>query len=160
MLTSNDYQQRLIQLRENRVLLDPAPIDRGLPYMLAKIAEVQAARDIVIDILTDAMGNKTELSIALENLETEHKMELQGIMATDQEVKSQKSADLRSSLANVKIAELALKVHHAKIDSYVADGFLSVVKYFYENLQRLSDNLSQQISLVQLHYEQTKKDAK
>lgn len=154
MLTNKDYQDRLEKLRENRVLLDSNPIDRGLSYLISKIAEVQAARDVVISTLVEAMQDKTEKGVVLENLETEHKMELQGILANDQEVKGQKSSDLRSSLANVKIAELALKVHHAKIDSYVSDGFLSIVKYFYENLQRLSDSLEQQISLVKLHYEQ------
>ena len=140
-----------------RVLIAPDPINRGFDYMLAKIAEIQQVKSDIIDILAEAMENKTETALTLENLEAEHKMEIQGLLANDNEVKTQKSADLRNSLANVKVASLALKVHHARIDAFVADGYLSLVRHFYSGAEQLSATISQQLELVKLYYEQHNK---
>lgn len=153
MLTNQDYESRLRQLRENRVLLDQDPVGRGIPYILSKIAEVQAVRDIALDILVEAMQNKNRFDAELRNLEAEHDMEYQGLMANDPDVKAQKSADLRSGLANVKLADLALKVHHTKLEAFNASGYLTIVQKFYDNLQSITSSLNQQISLVQLYYE-------
>lgn len=154
MLSSQEQSDKIKQIRANRILLDPEPMTRGIPYLLAKIAEIQQVKTLISDVLIEAMQNKTEVDVVLENLEAEHKMEIQGLLANDAEVKTQKSADLRSSLANVKVASLALKVHHAKIESFVADGFLSIIQHFYTGAQQLSSSLDQQLELVKLLMEQ------
>lgn len=121
-------------------------------YLFAKVAEIQNAKNVALDLLIDAMRNQATKEANLKNLEAEHEIEMQSLMANDPEVKTAKSADLRESIANVKLADLVLRIHHAKMDSLAATGFKLTVEKFHDNLRSLSTSVEQQISLAQLKY--------
>jgi len=71
-------------------------------------------------------------------------------MGTNDEVKSQKNAEARKSLANVKCAELALKEHNTKVEYLKAETYCSCIQQHYSNAESAFESLSRQITVLQL----------
>lgn len=132
--------------------MDISLSEKTIDYLYEKVAEVQNAKTVALDFLVDAMRNQATLEANLKNLEAEHEIETQSLLVNDAEVRTQKSADLRESMANVKLAELVLKIHHARMEALAASGFKTMVEKFHDNLRSQSSSLEQQILLAQLKY--------
>lgn len=153
MFNEEEYKKSMAVLREIRVSIDNDPVRVGLDAINRKLSEVQDARDKVTSIISKAIENKTNAKVVYDMRKTEYGMEVDRLLAEDEDVRKQKSADVRKASANVKSASLQLEDHAAKIDLLRAEGYLQTAMNIYENLKASYDTLSRQISTMHFQHE-------
>ena len=150
LLTDEEIDIRLKELQKIRLDLDIDPVTNGLSGVNRKIAEVQSKKDLVNNLLIEAIQNKTEAQIMLDAKKNEHSRQLETLLLTDSEVQGQKTEKLRQAAANVKMPELVLGVFYAERDYVRADAYYKCVHQMYTNLESVNSNISRQISVIQM----------
>jgi hypothetical protein len=150
LLTENEMQERLSEVATLRVALDPDPMANGLTSVNKKIAELQLYKDRLSYLITEALHNQNTSEVLYETIKGEYDRELEILLATDSQVMTQKSAEMRNATAKQRIPEKVLKVHRAEIDHLKAQGYLNVLKNIYGNLESCNSNLSRQITVLQM----------
>jgi hypothetical protein len=153
LLTDQDYQVRLDRIKEIKIHLDPDPVSIGLASLNAKISETQAQKDNVNSMFVEAIHNRAEAKIVFESRNTELEMQINSLLATDNDVKAQKTGELRSALASTKCADLELKKHHAELDFIRADSYCNIAQQVYKNIESAFESLSRQITVIQMGVE-------
>jgi len=66
------------------------------------------------------------------------------------EVQNQKSEKARQAMADTKLYQLVLTVHHVELEYKAADAYYKAVQQVYTNLESTNMNLSRQISVIQM----------
>ena len=149
-LQEEDYRKRLDELKEMFVKLDSDPVADGLSTINEKIAEIQAKKDTVSSYLVEAIANKSYYESIYDTEKLNIELEQDRLCATDVDVKSQKSDTARKSAANVKLSDKIL-INHTNLLAFVtAESYLKSVYQVYNNLCSAQENLSRQISVVQM----------
>lgn len=153
LLTDVQYQDRINTIKTIRISLLGDPNKSSLALVSAKLAEMQTQRDIVSSLLIEALQNKASARLMLESKKTELDMQIANLLATDMEVKSQKTVELRSSLASTKAAGLEFAKHQAELDFIKADSYSSIIHQVQGNIEGAFTSLSTQIDLIKLGYD-------
>jgi hypothetical protein len=151
--TDDDYNLRLKELYKIKISLDPNPIATGFSQLNKKIAEIEAHKDFLNGLFLEATVNKGQTKSDLETKEMEFKMQMNQALVNDQEVRSQKTAELRESLAETKCAILMFDKHTAQMNAIKADNYFSAVQQLYNHVQSVLESLFIQIKVVQLESE-------
>jgi hypothetical protein len=149
-LTEEQLSERLEELKTIKFDLDVDPVSKGLNSLNAKIAEVQANKSRVSYLVGEAMQNTAAHKIEEESIRGEYERSLEMILATDQQVAAQKSAEMRNTHAKMKMPDLVLKLHHAEIASIRADWYMKILQNVHSNLESANNNLSRQITVIQM----------
>ena len=149
-LTDDEINDRLKEVAEVRVALDPDPVQNGITSLNKKLSEIQLYKDRVSYLVTEALHNSNLAEIEHTKLKGDYDRQLQTLLATDSQVMAGKSAEARTSLANQRMPELVLKVHFAEVEMLKSSGYLNVLKNIYSNLESCNSNLSRQITVIQL----------
>lgn len=153
LLTDIQIAERLKEVSQVRVALDPDPMASGITTLNKKLAEIQLSKDRVSFLVTEALQNSNAAEVTHELIKGEYERELEVLLATDSQVMAQKSSEMRNATAKQKIAAKVLQVHHAEVDLLKAQGYLNVLKNIYSNLESCNSNLSRQITVLQLSTE-------
>jgi len=149
-LKEEDYKTRLVDLNEMYVKLDSDPVADGLSTISEKIAEIQSKKDTVSSYLVEAIANKSYYESVYDTEKLNIELEQDRLCATDADVKSQKSDTSRKSAANVKMSDKLLANHTNLLAFVTAESYLKSVYQVYNNLCSAQENLSRQISVVQM----------
>lgn len=150
MFTAEDYQKRYIVLKDMSISLDKDPIIVGLSSLTAKLAEVTHLRNRVSVALAEAIQNKSEAEIESSIIEHQFDAQLANLMITDEYVRGQKSDKSREAAAQTKMPELLLKKHYKEVENIRADAYEKFVRQIHDNLEAANNNVSRQISVVQM----------
>lgn len=150
LLTDQEYDARYKELQQIKIQLDPDPVQQGLASLNKKIAEIQAEKERVGALLVEALKNKSEANILLDAKKGDHARQLDTLLATDEEVKQQKSSELRKATANVRLKDLLTDLAYAELESQKADIYHKCVQQMYSHLESANTNLSRQISVIQM----------
>jgi dTDP-4-amino-4,6-dideoxygalactose transaminase len=150
LLTDDDLKARYKELQSVTIVLDADPVKEGLASINRKIAEIQAQKERIGALYVEAIKNKSEAEILLEAKKGEHGRQLDELLFTDEDVKSQKSAELRKAAANVKTKDLVVAMAYAELDQQKADTYYKCVQQVYGHLESANANLSRQISVIQM----------
>lgn len=150
MLTKEDYDKRYLVLREMTISLDADPVVTGLQSLTKKLAEVQDLRNRVGKAFAEAIQNTSEHEIVKSTLKAQLEAEMAKAMMTDDFVKGQKSKELREAAAQTKMPELVLQLHYKEVELVRAEAYEKYVKQIHDTLEAGNNNLSRQISVVQM----------
>jgi len=152
MLVKEDYKARLHEITELKgsVTLDIDPIAAGLTSFNAKLAQLQAIRERVTSLLTEAIWNKTAAQNERDSADFIFSAKYDHLLTTDKTVQTLKSADLRKAKLNdILNVELASVHQTTKIYSY-ADAYLKNVYAIEKELEVKNNNLLTQINTVKI----------
>ncbi len=150
LLTDDEYRNRYEELRKVKIELDPDPVKEGLQSINKKIAQVQGEKERTSALLIEAIKNRAEASILYDAKKGEHQRNLDVLLSSDEEVKGQKSAELRKATANVKLQQIVLDMAHTELDYQKADAYYKCVQQMYSHLESANMNISRQISVIQM----------
>ncbi len=150
MLTDVDYELRYKELQGVTIQLDPDPVQKGLVSINKKSAEIQGEKEKGGALLIEAIKNKSEANIHLDAKKGDHSRQLDGLLAGDEEVKAQKSAELRKATANVKLKDLVTDLAYTELDAQKADVYHKCVQQVYSQLDSANMNLSRQMSVIEM----------
>lgn len=147
ILNDQQYSERLARLSQLRVILDTDITAVTVQSLLTKLSLIQDRRDRASTALVEAINNRAEAKGVFEDAKEELDMQMDTLLATDENVKQQKTAEMRTSLAATKCSDLAMKKHHAMLDSLRADSYFDTVHEVATDLKSTYDNLVEQIGL-------------
>lgn len=153
LLTDQQYQERLSRLSQLKVSLETDISTVSVTLLLTKLATIQVQRSRASSALVEAFNNRAEAKSVFEDTKAEFDMQMDNLLATDENVKQQKTAEMRSSLAATKCADLAMRKHHALLESLRADTYFDTVQETALDLKNTYDNLEQQIGLLRFGLE-------
>lgn len=153
ILTDPQYQERLGRLAQLRVALDTDISAVTVKLLLTKLSTIQVQRGRASSALVEAINNKAEAKAIFDDAKEELDMQMDTLLATDENVKQQKTAEMRTSLASTKCADLAMKKHQAMMDSLRADSYFDAVYEVATDLKNTYDNLQEQIGLFRFGLE-------
>lgn len=149
-LTEDQINERLEEVKKIRFFLDADPTVLGLNSLLTKLAEVQLQKDRVSFLVMESMKNMSEHEIQKEMVQGEYDRNLEMLLATDATVAAQKSAEMRQTHAKLKMPEKVLALHQAEVASIRASWYMKILQNMYSNLESANNNLSRQITVLQL----------
>ena len=149
-LTEEQINERLEEVKKIEFYLDPDPSLLGLSSITVKLAEVQIQKNRVSALVMEAMKNMAAHEIEKETVQGEYDRNLEMHLATDPGVAAQKSAEMRNVHAKLKMSELVLKLHQSEVASIRASWFMKIMQNVYSNLESANNNLSRQITVLQL----------
>lgn len=149
-LNDDQIAANLEEVKTIRFQLDPDPTSLGLNSILGKLAEVQQQKSRVSAMITEAMANVAIHEIEKESAQHEHDRKFDFFMATDDEVKNQKSAEQRNTHARLKMPDHVLSLHRADIGHIKSTWYLKLLQSVYSDLDSANTNLSRQITVLQL----------
>jgi hypothetical protein len=149
-LTEEQMAEKLEEVSKIKFFLDPDPSVLGLSSILVKLAECQLQKDRVSSLVMEAMRNVAAHEIDHERVQGEYDRNLEMLLATNATVAAQKSAEMRNTHAKMLMTDLVLKLHHAEIASIRASWFMKILQNVYSNLESANNNLSRQITVLQL----------
>lgn len=149
-LTEEQINERLEEVKKIRFFLDADPTVLGLNSLLTKLAEVQLQKDRVSFLVMESMKNMSEHEIQKEMTQGEYDRNLEMYLATDPGVAAQKSAEMRQTHAKLKMPEKVLALHQAEVASIRASWYMKILQNMYSNLESANNNLSRQITVLQL----------
>jgi tRNA(Glu) U13 pseudouridine synthase TruD len=92
----------------------------------------------------------SEHEIQKEMVQGEYDRNLEMYLATDATVAAQKSAEMRNTHAKLKMPEKVLALHQAEVASIRASWYMKILQNMYSNLESANNNLSRQITVLQL----------
>lgn len=150
LLTDADYESRYEELQTVKIQLDADPVKEGLGSINKKIAEIQGEKERVGALLIEAIKNKSEANIVYDAKKGDHGRQLDALLAGDEEVKMQKSSELRKATANVKLKDLVTDLAYTELDAQKADVYYKCTQQMYSHLDSANMNLSRQISVIQM----------
>lgn len=150
MFNAEDYNQRYNEIRKVSFRLDADPTTVGLQSLTAKLAEIQALRSRVGSILAEAIHNKGDAEIAQKSSEYARDTGVIRALMNDDSVKGQKSEKMRDAAAQATVPTLVLDLHEKEVSLLKAEAFLKYVQQIYETLEAANNNLSRQISVIQM----------
>lgn len=153
ILTEQQYQERLDRLAKLRVSLDSDITTVSIPHLLNKLAEIQNQRNRASSALVEAFNNRAEAKAIFEDAKAELDMQMDNLLATDENVKQQKTAEMRTSLASTKCADLAMKKHHALLVTLRADSYFDTVNEIANNLKDVHQTLEEQVGFLKFSVE-------
>jgi hypothetical protein len=153
ILTDAQYQERLNTIKGIRLAIPVDPFAAGLQALSSKLSEIQSQRDLISSMLVEAIQNRANARITFESNKAELDMQIDALLANDNEVKGQKTAELRSATASTKCAGLELKKHQAEVESIRADSYCSIVQQVYSAISSADDSLSKQIEILRLGFD-------
>jgi len=145
-----DYKRFLSELSQMSVPLDSDPVSLGLSALNEKISGIQAKKDSISNYLLRAIGNKTAYEVEYKTAKDDHEIHLDNLMSTDSNVRSEKSDLSRRAAANVMLKEKVMDVHVKLLELTRAENYLKCVYHIYNNLCSAQENLSRQISVIQM----------
>jgi hypothetical protein len=148
-LSEEQINERLEEVKKIRVILDADPSVSGLSSILVKLAEMQLQKDRVAYLVMEAMRNMAEHEINKEMIQGEYDRNLE-LNLVDPTVAAQKSAEMRQTHAKMKMSDLVLKLHQAEVASIRASWFMKILQNIYSNLESANNNISRQITVLQL----------
>lgn len=149
LLTDTQYQERLARLKELSLSLPTNTDDMTAAFFLERLSSLQTLRNRAADALMEAFNNKSEAKAMYEDSKLEYEMQMNDLLANDDNVKAQKTSELRNSLASTKCANLALQQHNALLALIHAESYFNVVQLVHDNLKGTFDSLVGQIGLFQ-----------
>jgi len=144
------YRQELNAIS---ILLEGDPATVGIVTINKKIAEVNAMRERVAAVLSEAIANVYEREHFYEEMKLDYDIKFQKTLNGDPSIQSLKSDTLRVAAVNAKLPDEFLKMNAAKINFNDAEGFLKLVQAKYNQLDSANSNISRQISVIQLQLE-------
>lgn len=150
MLSEEDVKNRCEVLKEMSIDLDMDPVVNGLASLTKKLAEIQKLRNRVAKAMGEAIRNKSEAEIAKSSIENQMGAVMSKLMMNDDYVRGQKSQDMRELAAQTKMPELVLQKHQKEVDLIRAEAYEKFVKHIHDNLEAANNNLSRQVSVVQM----------
>jgi hypothetical protein len=148
-LTEEQINERLEEVKKIRFFLDADPTVLGLNSLLTKLAECQLQKDRVSFLVMEAMKNMSEHEIQKEMTQGDYDRNMD-LALTDPQVAAQKSAELRQTHAKLKMPEKVLALHQMEVASIRASWYLKILQSMYSNLESANNNLSRQITVLQL----------
>ena len=149
-LTDDEIATKLEEVKTIRFCLDKDPLTLGLNSILAKLAEVQSQKSRLSSLIMEAMQNAAVCEIEKEQIQNDHDRKLDLLMATDDDVKNQKSAEQRNTHGRLKMTDQVLALHKADVSSIKAGWYQKILQSVYNDLESANGNLSRQISVIQL----------
>jgi hypothetical protein len=151
MLTKEDYKSRLteIALLKDKIQLDKDPVAAGLPSFNSKLAELQAIRERVTALLTEAIWNKTNAQSQLNDAEYDYETKSHALGVTEP-IQKLKSKEIRESQISVTLTSELGVLHKAQKEHLFAETYLKNVYAIEKELEIKNDNLLQQIKTVQI----------
>ena len=153
MLTVDQRRSLYEELNSIHLELDGDPATTGLSLVNGKIAEIHAHKERVGHILSQAIENEREVARELNEARLEHEIKLHKILATDENVRSQKSENMRTVAANALIPGEYLRVRQLEIEANDAEAFHKIVQSKYAHLEGTNSSVSRQITVIQLQLE-------
>jgi hypothetical protein len=150
MLSEQEYEVRLSELQKVRIVLDENPVAGGLLSISQKIAQVQGHKDRVSALFVEAINNRSQAQIMLNEAKADYDQKLHNLLATDEDVQRQKNMAAQKAMADTKISQEVLQAHWAEKAFEESDAYYKCVQHIYSNLESANSNLSRQISVVQM----------
>jgi hypothetical protein len=152
MFSKEDYESKLKEISKLAVsvVLDKDPIVVGLSSFNEKLAVLQASRERLTALLTEALWNKTEAQNNLDAKDFNYTSKFNALLTTDPDVQKLKSKEQRESHINVVLLpELTALQNEKKIYLY-AETYTKNVYAVEKSLEVKNDNLIQQINTVRM----------
>lgn len=150
MLSEQEYEVRLSELKKVQIVLDENPVAGGLLAISQKIAQIQGNKDRVSALFVEAINNRSQAQIMLNEAKADYDQKLHNLLATDEDVQRQKNMAAQKAMADTKISQEVLQAHWAEKAFEEADAYYKCVQHIYGNLESANGNLSRQISVVQM----------
>jgi len=149
--TEVEYDAYLKELRDEqrKVKLDSDPVSVGLGSFNDKLCNIQAARERVSQIMLDAIMNRALAQKLVNQAQADYDSSMNAKLATDQEIRNLRSADLRNSTLHVKFKNKVEKLQNTELDLAQADAFYKCVFAINKDLEAKNENLYAQIRTVQ-----------
>ena len=153
MLNAEQRSNLLQEINSIRLELDSDPATTGLSLVNGKIAEIHAHKERVGHILSQAIENKRAVDRELGEARLEYDVKLHKILATDENVRGQKSENMRTVAANALIPEEYLRLRRLEIEEADAESFHKIIQAKYNHLEGTNSSVSRQITVIQLQLE-------
>ena len=150
MLLEADYKKNLEELQGLNVSLDADPVSQGLSAINEKIADIQAKKDRASNLLVEALANKSYYEQQYDTSKTNLDLARGREIITDPDMKNLKSDAARQAAANVKLNQDCLNNHNDLLAFTTAESYLKCIYQIYNNLCSAQENLSRQISVIQM----------
>jgi hypothetical protein len=152
MLSADDYKSKLIEMDKlpGTVLLDKDPIVVGLSSFNEKLAMLQAARERLTALLTEALWNKSEAQMNLDAKEFDYTSKFNVELTSNPAVQALKSKEQREAYINVKLLPELTALNAEKKLYLYADTYMKNVYSVEKSLEVKNDNLIQQICTVKM----------
>ena len=150
MLTKEEYKAKLTEIAsfKDSVQLDRDPIAAGLNSFNAKLAELQAIRERVTTLLTEALWNKANAESQLNDAEYDFESKCSTLGITEA-IQKMKSKEIREAQMNVSLQAERDVLHRAQREQLFADTYLRNIYAIDKELEIKNNNLYQQIKTVQ-----------
>ena len=150
MLTQEEYGPRLTELGKINIKLQGDPVAGGLIGITKLLATIQQNKDYLTTLLVESIGNKAEADVSLKDADFIYSRGLDILLATDKNVQSQKTVEMRKAVANNQLTKEMLNQHHAKMDYVQADAYYKSVYQIFNLVESAKESLSRQISVIQM----------
>lgn len=148
ILTSDEIDARLEEVKNIKFILDDDPTVKGLSSINMKLAEIQGMKNRVCAMVMEAMRNFHEAEINRDVAQNKHDRQMQLLIVTDDEVKAQKSVDARREHAGFKMKDLVAELFKAENALTTAGWYLKALQLVSSNLDSANGNLSRQITVI------------
>ena len=150
MLTTEEYKPRLAEMSKIKIELDSDPVINGLIGITDKIAQIQNTKTKLVKLLVESVNNKSEAEMLYKDATFQYDRKLDNLLATDKNVQGQKTAEMRKATANNQLTKELLSQHHSHMDYIQADSYYKSVRHVHDLMDSAKDNISRQISVIQL----------
>jgi len=144
-----DYKTALEELRQYTVEIPENP-EKSTEELSRLLSKIQSYKNRVSAMLIEALWEKVALENALAAAEASYEAEKSVLLATDSEVNSKKSADMREATVNCRLVEKLALINKATAEKALIDAYLRCVQQTYDNLDSANDNVGRQIQLLSL----------
>lgn len=150
MLTDEYMIERLREVNGYSIGLQEDPSLSSTSEINKRISMVQSYKDRVAFLLAEAIHNHTMAEINKSRSEHELDSKTEELLATDADVQAQKSAEMRSAKAKIKIPELVKRQHNSDVDLIKSVGYLKALQTIFNNLDSTNNNIIKQLAVLQM----------
>jgi len=144
-----NYKTALEELRKYSVEIPENP-EKSTEELSLLLSKIQSYKNRVSALLVEALWEKASLEAALNAAETSYEAEKNALLATDPDITSKKSSDMREAAVNVRLAEKLSILNKAIVEKTMIDAYLKCIQQVYDNLDSASDSIGKQIQLLSL----------
>ena len=151
MLTAEQRQKNLEELKKYKVVLNRDPSVSGLSICYSQVAELEEYKNRVSDILADAISDLFNAKKMVVDSKATYEMEFNKKSIEDT-IKILKSADQRSAAVNVLLTNYLRGISASELELLSATNFHNRVQLVYSELSDKIEAIKQQVNIYNTMY--------
>jgi len=148
-LTEEIYQKSEEELNQYKIELETDPSSSTLEKIFEQIARTKSYIERVGVIYTGAIKNSKYFSAVLEEMENDYEKKVENLLINDENVRGQKSADMRTAAANLQLIPEYNTIKDWRMKTVKAELYLTTIKNKLDDLIKTYDAISRQFSVLQ-----------